>query len=88
MDERRSGFSPNEWSVFQLNTTQTNELTFHSIIGKCGAELTGIDVGRTHGLQCYTMNGRYVGTHSWTGSGAARENYFEIATYLWEAYGK
>lgn len=69
-----------------MNTIQTNELTFHSIIAKSGAVLTGIDVGRTHGIHCYTRNGRDVGTHSWTGSGAARENYFEIATYLWEAY--
>lgn len=69
-----------------MNTTQTNELIFYVIIGKCGAELTGIDVGRTHGIHCYTRNGKSVGTHCWTGSGAARKNYYEIATYLWEAY--
>ena len=71
-----------------MNTTQTDELTFYTIIGKIEAELTGIDVGRTHGLHCYTRNGKSVGTHSWTVSGAARENYYEIASYLWEAYGK
>ena len=69
-----------------MKMQQTDELTFKSVIDKSGAELTGIDVGRTHGINQYTRNGRYVGVHSWTGSGATRENYFEIASYLWEAY--
>lgn len=69
-----------------MNTTQTDELTFHTIIGKSGAELTGVDVGRTHGIHSYTRNGVYVGVHSWTGSGVMRESYFEIASYLLEAY--
>lgn len=34
-----------------MNTIQTDELTFYTIIGKIGAELTGIDVGRTHGIE-------------------------------------
>jgi hypothetical protein len=34
-----------------MNTTQTDELTFYTIIGKIEAELTGVDVGRTHGIE-------------------------------------
>lgn len=30
----------------------------------------------------------YVGVHSWCGSGVMRENHYEIASYLYEAYGK
>ncbi len=71
-----------------MNTTQTDEILFYTIIGKSGAELTGVDVGRTHGIHSYTRNGRYVGVHSWCGSGVMRENHFEIASYLYEAYGK
>jgi hypothetical protein len=70
-----------------MNTTNVSELTFYTIIGRSGAELTGVDVGRTHGINCYTRNGKYCGVHSWSGSGAAKENYYEIATYLYEAYG-
>ena len=70
-----------------MNTTKVNETTFYTIIGRSGAELTGVDVGRTHGIHSYTRNGKYCGVHSWSGSGATRENYFEIATYLYEAYG-
>ena len=69
-----------------MNFTQTDELTFLTIIGKCEAELTGVDVGRTHGIHSYSRNGKTCGLHSWTGSGATRENYYEIANYLWEAY--
>jgi uncharacterized membrane-anchored protein len=69
-----------------MKMKQLDELSFYTIVGKCGAELTGVDVGRTHGINCYTRNGKHVGVHSWTGSGATRENYYEIATYLWEAY--
>lgn len=71
-----------------MNTTQTDEILFYTIIGKSGAELTGVDVGRTHGIHSYTRNGKYVGVHSWCGSGVMRENRFEIASYLYEAYGK
>ena len=70
----------------EVKMKQLDELTFYTIIGKCEAYLTGIDVGRTHGIHCYTRNGKSVGTHSWTGSGAMRENYYEIANFLWEAY--
>jgi len=70
-----------------MNTTNVTELTFYTIIGRAGAELTGVDVGRSHGIHSYTRNGKSVGVHSWSGSGAARENYFEIATYLYEVYG-
>lgn len=67
---------------------QTDELTFYTIIGKCEASLTGIDVGRTHGIHRYTLNGKDIGRLYWTGSGSGRENYFEIADYLWEVYRK
>ena len=67
-----------------------DELSFYTIIGKCGADLTGVDVGRTHGIHYYTRKygSREVGNHTWTGSGSMRKNYYEIASYLWEAYGK
>ncbi len=71
-----------------MKTSQTNELTFYTIIGKIEAELTGVDVGRSHGIHCYTRKGRHVGTHSWTGSGALRENHYELASYLIETYGE
>lgn len=71
-----------------MNTTNTDELTFYIIIGRSGAELTGVDVGRTHGIHQYTRNGKYVGVHSWCGSGVLRENRFEIASYLYDAYGE
>jgi len=71
-----------------VNTVDIPEVLFYTIIGRCGAQLTGVDVGRTHGIHSYTRNGKYCGVHSWSGSGAARENYYEIATYLYEAYGE
>lgn len=69
-----------------MNTIEIDELTFFTIIGKIEAELTGVDVGRTHGIHQYTRNGKYVGVHSWCGSGSTRENHFEIASYLLDAY--
>lgn len=73
-----------------MNTTQIDEVLFYTIIGKSEAELTGVDVGRTHGMHQYTRHygTRWVGTHSWCGSGVVREDRFEIASYLYEAYGK
>ncbi len=73
-----------------MKMKSVDELTFYTIIGKCGAELTGVDVGRTHGIHCYTRKygSREVGCHSWTGSGATRENHYSIANYLLEAYGE
>jgi hypothetical protein len=71
-----------------MNTTKVNETTFHTIIERSGAGCVGVDVGRTHGIHSYSRNGKYVGVHSWSGSGATRENYYEIATYLYEAYGE
>jgi hypothetical protein len=71
-----------------MKMKSVDELTFYTIIGKIEAELTGVDVGRTHGIHCYTREGKEVGNLSWTGSGATRESHYEIANYLWEAYGK
>ena len=71
-----------------MNMKSVDELTFYTIIGKIEAELTGVGAGRTHGIHCYTRNGKEVGNLAWTGSGSMRKNYYEIAEYLWEAYGE
>ncbi len=69
-----------------MKTVQVTKQVFEYIVSQIGATVTGVDVGRTHGINEYTRNGKYVGCHSWCGSFASGEHCYEIAKYLNDAY--
>lgn len=48
----------------------------------------GNDVGRTHGINCYQRNGKFIGSSRWILNGNVRVWTYEIANYLYEAYVK
>lgn len=52
----------------------------------------GNDVGRTHGITCYQLNGKVIGSSRWILSYGQDDNVrvftYEIANYLYEAYVK
>lgn len=71
-----------------MEMQEVTEDQFNFIIDKIGAEQVGQDVGRMHGIFSYERDGRFVGSSSFYRETTGRVWNYQIATYLWEAYGK
>lgn len=67
---------------------QCTQQEFEKVISSLeeGSYTVGNDVGRTHGISCYQLNGRVIGSSSWIKEGNVRVFTYEIANYLYEAY--
>ena len=63
---------------------------FDSLMQKIGAEISGNDVGRTHGTYWYARHHgtRHVGQSSFVRDGNDVSWLYQVASYLYEAYCK
>jgi len=67
-----------------------NAEMFDDLMQKIGAEISGQDVGRTHGQYWYSRHHgtRQVGHSSFVRNGNDVSWLYQVASYLYEAYCK
>ena len=71
-----------------MKTVFVNREMFYSIMETVGADLSGDDVGKTHGKFQYTRHygTRWVGESSYLVKNGVQEWLYSVAAYLYEAY--